>query len=80
MMQINVMMDHYTMWQGCTSTVFDEYGFQPGLPLCQRAHELRVIADESGVGALFLEELPDELVQQARGCLGRRAVDPMLLY
>jgi hypothetical protein len=47
-------------------------------PLGQRAHELRVVADEGWVDALLLQEFAHQLVQQARGRLRRRAVDVVL--
>jgi len=47
-------------------------------PLGQRRHEARVVADEGGVAALALQQLADQLVQQARGRARRRAVDAAL--
>ena len=40
------------------------------LPLCQWAHELRVVTDECWVHTLALKELPNQLVQQAASGLG----------
>ena len=52
--------------------------FKRRAPLGERAHELRVVADERGVDALRLEELAHELVQQAARRLRRRALHAVL--
>jgi hypothetical protein len=39
-----------------------------------------VVADEGGVGALLLQEVAHQLVQQPGGGLGRGAVDAVLLH
>ena len=49
-----------------------------GALLGQRRHEPRVVADERGVDALALQQLPDQLVQQARGGARRRALHAAL--
>ena len=48
------------------------------VPLGQRAHRLRVVADEARIHELALEELAHELVQQARRGPGRGALDAAL--
>lgn len=47
-------------------------------PLGERGHELWVVADECGVDALLLQEFSNELVEQACGGVGGRAVDAVL--
>mmetsp|Transcript_5567 Transcript_5567/g.10498 ORF Transcript_5567/g.10498 Transcript_5567/m.10498 type:complete len:374 (-) Transcript_5567:204-1325(-) len=47
--------------------------------LGERAHDLGVVADEAGAGALGLQELPHELVQKPRRGGGRRAHHFVLL-
>jgi hypothetical protein len=47
-------------------------------PLGERRHDLRVVADEGRVDALVLQELANQLVQQACWRLGRWAVDIVL--
>mmetsp|Transcript_8923 Transcript_8923/g.24044 ORF Transcript_8923/g.24044 Transcript_8923/m.24044 type:complete len:656 (-) Transcript_8923:29-1996(-) len=51
---------------------------QVAVPLGQRRHDLRVVADEGGVDALRLEELAHKLVEQPRRGLRRRAVHVVL--